>query len=61
MKKRYQFVAQSADLASAAEQVRPMPIPYRVQYLLYRLLPQGLFDRACWCLYRLHIRLTYKL
>ena len=60
MRKLYQSVAQSADLASAAEQVRPMPIAYRVQYLLYRLLPQLLFDRACWLLYRLHIRLTYK-
>jgi lipopolysaccharide biosynthesis glycosyltransferase len=60
MRKLYQAIARSADLASAAEQVRPMPAAYRVQYLLYRLFPQRLFDRACWCLYRLHIRLTYK-
>ena len=60
MRKLYHSVAQSADLAAAAEQVRPMPIPYRVQYLLYRLLPQGLFDRVCRWLYRLHVRLTYK-
>ncbi len=38
----------------------PMPMAYRVQYLLYRLLPQGLFDRVCRWLYRLHVRLTYK-
>ena len=60
MRNLYKSVAQSADLAEAAEQVRPMPNAYRVQYLLYRLLPQWLFDRACWLLYRLHIRLTYK-
>ena len=60
MRMLYQSVARSADLASAAKQVRPMPIAYQVQYLLYRLLPQGLFDRACWLLYRMHIRLTYK-
>ena len=60
MRKLYQSIARSADLASAAEQVRPMSAAYRVQYLLYRLFPQRLFDRACWCLYRLHIRLTYK-
>lgn len=60
MREPYRSVARSSDLAEAAEQVRPMPAAYRVQYLLYRLLPQGLFDRACWYLYRLHIRLTYK-
>ena len=60
MRNLYHSVAQSADLAAAAEQVRPMPMAYRVQYLLYRLLPQGLFDRACRWLYRLHVRLTYK-
>lgn len=60
MRKLYKSIAQSADLASAAEQVRPMPFSYRVQYLLYRLLPQGLFDRVCRWLYRLHVRLTYK-
>ena len=60
MRKLYQSVAQSADLASAAEQVRPMPMAYRVQYLLYRLLPQILFDHICRWMYRLHIRMTYK-
>lgn len=60
MRKPYQLAARSADLAEASEQVRPMPFAYRVQYLFYRLLPQGLFDRVCYFLYRLHIRLTYK-
>ena len=60
MRKLYQSVARSADLAGAAELVRPMPFAYRVQCLLFRILPQGLFDRACYLLYRLHIRLTYK-
>ena len=60
MRKLYQSVAQSADLASAAEQVRPMPMAYRVQYLFYRLLPQILFDHICRWMYRLHIRMTYK-
>ena len=60
MRRLYRSIAQSADLASVAEQVRPMPVPYRVQYLLYRLLPQGLFDCFCRWLYRLHVWLTYK-
>ena len=56
----YQSIARTADLADAAEQVRSMPFAYRVQYLLFRILPQGLFDLVCYLLYRLHIRLTYK-
>ena len=51
---------QSADLAAAAEQVRPMPMAHRGQYLLYQLLPQSLFDHVCRWLYRIHVRLTYK-
>lgn len=60
MRNLYRSVARAADLANAAEQVRPMPFAYRVQHLFYRLLPQGLFDSVCYFLYRLHIHLTYK-
>ena len=60
MRALYRSVARSADLASAAEQVRPMPFSYFVQYLLYRILPQRLFDHVCRWMYRLHIKLTYK-
>ena len=60
LRRLYRSVAQSAGLAEAAEQIRPMPLAYRVQYLLYRLLPQRLFDRACRGLYRIHVWLTYK-
>ena len=60
MRKLYQSVARSANLAAAVEQVRPMPTPYRVQHLLYRILPQSLFDHVCRWMYRLHVRLTYK-
>ena len=60
MRSLYQSVAQSADLVSAAEQVRPMPFGYKVQYCLHRVLPQRLFDVVCWLMYRVHVRLTYK-
>ena len=60
MRERYRAVALSADLAAVAEQTRPMPFEYKVQYWLYRILPQRLFDVACWLMYRMHIRLTYK-
>lgn len=60
MRRLYQSVARSANLVEAAEQVRPMPFAYRVQYRFYRHLPQGLFDRICYFLYRLHICLTYR-
>ena len=60
MRKLYQSVAQAVDLAEAAEQTRPMPFEYKVQYWLYRILPQRLFDVVCWLMYRAHIRLTYK-
>ena len=60
MRERYRAAAQSAGLAEAAEQKRPMPFEYRVQYRLYRILPQRLFDVACWLMYRTHIWLTYK-
>ncbi len=60
MRERYRAAARAADLAEAAEQSRPMPFEYKVQYWLYRVLPQRLFDVVCWLMYRVHIRLTYK-
>ncbi len=55
----YRRAAAAAGLAEAAEQVRPMPVEYKLQYWLYRLLPQSLFDAACRWMYRAHVRLTY--
>ena len=60
MRERYCVAARDADLMDVAEQTRPMPFEYRMQYWLYRILPQLLFDPVCWLMYRMHIRLTYK-
>ena len=60
MRERYRAAAKSAGLAEVAEQRRPMPFEYKVQSWLYRSLPQRMFDVACWLMYRVHIRLTYK-
>ena len=60
MRRSYQEAARDADLAEVAEQVRPMMPSYAVQYFLYRLLPQSIFDVVCFWLYRLHIRLRYR-
>ena len=60
MRKRYCVAARAADLAEVVEQTRPMPFEYRIQYRLYSILPQRLFDIVCWLMFRMHIRLTYK-
>ena len=59
MREAYRRAAADADLAEAAEQARPMPIEYKLQYWLFRLLPQCLFDVVCRWMYRAHVRLTY--
>lgn len=59
MREAYRRAAAAANLAEAAEQVRPMPAAYKIQYWLYRLLPQRLFDVVCRWMYRAHVRLTY--
>ncbi len=60
MRETYREAAHYAGLAPVAEQVRPMPMVYSLQYWLFRILPQPLFDKVCFWLYRIHIYLTYK-
>ena len=60
MRKAYQEAAKAADLVEFAEQIRPMPSEYVLQYYLHQLLPQTLFDIVCNWLYRIHIWRTYK-
>ena len=59
MRAAYRQSARDAGLPDVAEQARPLPLSYRIQYFLYRLLPQRLFDRACHLLYRMNIRFNY--
>lgn len=55
----YRQAAVEAGLPEVAEQQRPLPFEYKVQYWLYRLLPRALFTPVCNLMYRAHIRLTY--
>ena len=55
----YRQAAAEAGLPEIAEQQRELPLEYKVQYWLYRLLPQFIFTPICNLMYRTHIRLTY--
>lgn len=59
MRETYRQAAAEADLPEVAEQQRPLPLEYKVQYWLYRLLPRTLFRPICNLMYRAHIYLTY--
>lgn len=59
MRTRYREMAVDIGLSQVVEQIRPMAFEYRLQYWLYRLLPQFLFKPICQLMYRVHIRLTY--
>lgn len=59
LREAYRRAAAEADLPEVAEQIHPLPFEYKVQYWLYRLLPQSLFTPICNLMYRTHIRLTY--
>jgi len=59
MRETYRRAAADAGLAEAAEQTRPMPLEYKVQYWLWRILPRALFVPVCNLMYRAHIKLTY--
>ena len=59
MRESYRQAAAEANLSEVAEQHRPLPFEYKVQYWLYRLLPNALFTHVCNLMYRTHIRLTY--
>lgn len=59
LREKYRLAAAEAGLPEIAEQFRPMVVEYRLQYWLYRLLPQWLFDNVCRWMYRTHVRLEY--
>ena len=59
MREEYRRAAAAADLADVAEQTRSMLFDYKVQYWLYRLLPQKCFDVVCRWLYRINIWRNY--
>lgn len=59
MREAYRKAAAEADLPQIAEQTKPLPFEYKVQYWLYRILPGFLFRPVCNLMLRTHIRLTY--
>jgi len=61
MRQRYIEAAVYADLPEVAQQTRPMDKPYIIQYWLWQLLPQFLFNPIARAMFRIHIRLTYGL
>ena len=60
MRRAYQEAAKVAGLSEVAEQTRPMPAAYMLQYLLHRFLSQRMFESACNLLYRIHVWWTYR-
>ena len=61
MRTAYRKAADEADLPEAAEQTKRLPFEYRLQYWLFRLLPNFIFKPICNLMYRTHIRLTYSI
>lgn len=59
MRGEYVEAASLADLREMAAQVKPLQLAYRLQYVLYRILPQKVFDFVGYCMYRIFIRKTY--
>lgn len=60
LREAYRTAAADANLPEVAEQSRSLPLEYKVQYWLFRLLPQVLFKPICNLMYRAHILLTYR-
>lgn len=60
MRREYMALAAETGLAQAVARPGGMPLEYRIQYLLYRLLPRFLFRPVSNLMLRLHIRLTYS-
>ena len=60
MRRAYQEAAKAANLAEFAEQIKPLPLEYAVQYYLHKFLPQTAFDIVCNWLYRIHIWRNYR-
>ena len=59
MRATYQKAAAEAGLPESAEQVKPLPLEYKIQYWLYKILPGFLFHPVCNLMLRTHIKLTY--
>ncbi len=59
LREAYKKAASEAGLPETAEQTKPMPIEYKIQYWLYRLLPGFMFRPISNLMLRTHIRLTY--
>lgn len=59
LREAYRKAASEAGLPEAAEQIKRMPFEYKLQYWLFRILPNDLFKPVCNLMYRTHIRLTY--
>jgi lipopolysaccharide biosynthesis glycosyltransferase len=59
MRETYRHIALEIGLGATAEQIKPLPIEYKIQYILYKILPQILFRPIYNLMLRTHIRLTY--
>ena len=59
MREAYCKAAAEAGCPETARQMRSLPLAYKIQYWLYKLLPTVLFRPTCSLLQRLHIKLTY--
>lgn len=59
MRKAYRLAAIEAGLPEMADQEKPLPFEYRLQYWLYKILPKFLFLPVFRLMSRLHIRMTY--
>ena len=59
MREAYRQAASEAGLPEVAEQTKPLPFEYRLQYWLYRFLPGFIFRPVCNLMLRTHIRHTY--
>ena len=55
----YLAAAEQAGLGEQARRIRPLALSYRLQYRLWRMLPQPLFAFANRLLLRIHLLLTY--
>lgn len=59
MSAAYREAAIAADVRERVMVFRKMAIEYRLQYWLWKLLPQPLFDWVGYWMLRTHVRLTY--
>ena len=60
MRQQYQPAAIDANFPEFANQKKNLPVEYRIQYCLFRILPNFLFRPICQLMLRIHIKITYK-